>query len=63
MIWPKAAPGLPPEAIAYREPNGARGVWQLGVLALFSGAVAYWVMGRTGVKSGAALSCCCCRWR
>ncbi|CAO3360577.1 TRAP dicarboxylate transporter, DctM subunit, unknown substrate 6 [Azospirillum melinis] len=53
MIWPKAAPGLPPEAIAYREPNGARGVWQLGVLALFSGAVAYWVMGRTGVKSGA----------
>ena len=53
MIWPKAAPGLPPEAIAYREPNGARGVWQLGLLTLFSGAVAYWVMGRTDVKSGA----------
>ncbi|PWC67829.1 TRAP transporter large permease subunit [Azospirillum sp. TSH58] len=53
MIWPKAAPGLPPEAIAHREPNGARGVWQLGLLALFSGAVATWVMGRTDVKSGA----------
>ncbi|MBK4722614.1 TRAP transporter large permease subunit [Azospirillum sp. YIM DDC1] len=53
MIWPKAAPGLPPEAIAHREPNGTRGVWQLGLLALFAGAVATWVMGRTDVKSGA----------
>ncbi|CAO3381631.1 TRAP dicarboxylate transporter, DctM subunit, unknown substrate 6 [Azospirillum argentinense] len=53
MIWPKAAPGLPPEAIAHREPNGARGVWQLGLLTLFSGGVATWVMGRTDVKSGA----------
>ncbi|WP_237908183.1 TRAP transporter large permease [Azospirillum brasilense] len=53
MIWPKAAPGLPPEAIAHREPNGARGVWQLGLLALFAGGVATWVMGRTDVKSGA----------
>ncbi|WP_411800660.1 TRAP transporter large permease [Azospirillum agricola] len=53
MIWPKAAPGLPLEAIAYREPSGARGIWNLGVLAVFSGAVAYWVMGRTEVKAGA----------
>ncbi|WP_085552468.1 MULTISPECIES: TRAP transporter large permease [Azospirillum] len=53
MVWPKAAPGLPLEAIAYREPSGARGIWNLGVLAVFSGAVAYWVMGRTEVKAGA----------
>jgi len=53
MIWPKAAPGLPLEAIGYREPNGARGIWNLGVLAVFSGAVAYWVMSQTEVKAGA----------
>src|SRR5512145_2816950 len=32
MIDPKAAPGLPLEAVGFREPNGSRGVWQLGVL-------------------------------
>ncbi|MCG5238613.1 TRAP transporter large permease subunit [Azospirillum doebereinerae] len=53
MIWPKAAPGLPLEAIGYREPNGARGIWNLGVLAVFSGAVAYGVMAQTEVKAGA----------
>jgi tripartite ATP-independent transporter DctM subunit len=53
MIWPKAAPGLPPDAIGYREPDGARGIWNLGVLAAFSGAVAYWVMSQTEVNAGA----------
>ncbi len=53
ILFPHMAPGLPPEAIAYREPNGARGVWQLGLLSVFSGGVAYWVMGRTSVSSGA----------
>src|ERR687890_186817 len=32
LISPKSAPGLPAEAIGYREPSGARGVWQLGIL-------------------------------
>src|ERR1700754_621063 len=41
MVFPKAAPGLPPEAIGFKEPNGSRGVWQLGVLVLFSGIVGY----------------------
>ncbi len=34
------------EAIGHREPNGTRGVWQLGVLALFSGLIAYYLMVR-----------------
>ncbi len=52
-IYPKAAPGLPPEAIGYREPNGARGVWQLAVLAAFSGLVGTYIMYQTDVKGGA----------
>jgi TRAP-type mannitol/chloroaromatic compound transport system permease large subunit len=53
MIWKNAAPGLPADAIGYREPDGARGVWHLGVLTLFSGLVGYWVMTQTNVKGGA----------
>ncbi len=53
LIYPKTAPGLPVDAIGYREPDGARGVWQLGVLVLFSGLVGYYVMTQTGIKSGA----------
>src|SRR6266704_240980 len=37
MLFPKWTPGLPVDAIGYRESDGARGVWQLGVLVLFSG--------------------------
>jgi TRAP-type mannitol/chloroaromatic compound transport system permease large subunit len=54
-LFPTAAPGLPARAIGYREPNGARGVWQLGLLVLFSAAVAYYVMRQTNVRSGADL--------
>jgi TRAP-type mannitol/chloroaromatic compound transport system permease large subunit len=53
IFYPNAAPGLPKEAIGYREPNGARGVWQLGVLVLFSAVVAYWLMKQTNVRAGA----------
>jgi tripartite ATP-independent transporter DctM subunit len=53
IIYPKSVPGLPVETIIYREPSGARGVWQLGVLVVFSGLVAYYVMTQTDVKSGA----------
>src|SRR5205814_10642299 len=28
IFYPKAAPGLPVDAIGFREPDGARGVWQ-----------------------------------
>ncbi|HWK97451.1 MAG TPA: TRAP transporter large permease subunit [Pseudolabrys sp.] len=53
MASPKSAPGLPQEAIGYREPSGARGVWQLGVLVVFSGLVAYFLMTQTNVRGGA----------
>src|SRR5712672_350963 len=53
VLYPKAAPGLPVEDIGYREPDGARGVWQLGILVLFSGVVAYWLMKQTNVRAGA----------
>ncbi|WP_230533037.1 TRAP transporter large permease [Microvirga roseola] len=53
MIDPKAAPGLPKEAIGYLEPNGARGVWQLGVLVAFSGLVGYYVLMQTETRAGA----------
>ena len=53
MVNKDAAPGLPLDAIGYREPDGARGVWQLGVLTLFSGLVGYYVMLQTGIRAGA----------
>jgi tripartite ATP-independent transporter DctM subunit len=53
IFFPKSAPGLPPEAIGYREPDGARGVWQLGTLVVFSGLVGYYVLSQTGTKAGA----------
>ena len=49
----RPAPGLPLEAIGYREPDGARGVWQLGVLVLFSGLVGYYVLSQTDTRAGA----------
>src|ERR1051326_7026385 len=53
ILYPKAAPGLPVEDIGYREPDGARGVWQLGVLVAYSGVVAYYLMRGTNVRAGA----------
>jgi tripartite ATP-independent transporter DctM subunit len=53
MLFPKATPGLPQEAVGFREDNGRRGVWQLGVLVLLAGIVGYYVIKRTDVKGGA----------
>ncbi|MBJ6127605.1 TRAP transporter large permease [Microvirga splendida] len=53
MISPQAAPGLPLEAVGFREPNGSRGVWQLGVLVLFSGLVGYYILSQTDTRAGA----------
>jgi tripartite ATP-independent transporter DctM subunit len=53
LIKPTAAPGLPQDAIGFREPSGARGVWQLGVLVLFSGIVGYYVLSQTDTRAGA----------
>jgi len=53
ILYPKAAPGLPVEDIGFREPDGGRGVWQLGVLVLFSAVVAVYLMKQTNVRAGA----------
>jgi tripartite ATP-independent transporter DctM subunit len=53
VFYPKAAPGLPAEAIGFREPSGARGVWQLGVMVVFSAFVSVYLMKTTNVRAGA----------
>jgi tripartite ATP-independent transporter DctM subunit len=44
LIFPKAAPGLPPEAIGFREKDGSRGLASLGVLTLASVVFGWFVM-------------------
>ena len=53
VLYPNAAPGLPVADIGFREPDGARGVWQLGVLVVFAGLVSYYLMRATNVRAGA----------
>ncbi|HZT26006.1 MAG TPA: TRAP transporter large permease subunit [Pseudolabrys sp.] len=53
ILFPKATPGLPRDAVGFREDNGNRGIWQLGILVLFSAIVGYEVISRTEVKAGA----------
>ena len=52
LLFPKAAPGLPPEAIGFREPNGSRGLISLAVLAAAS-VVFGWFMMRNSDTRGA----------
>jgi len=52
VIYPKAAPGLPVEAVGYREPDGSRGLTSLGILALASGVFG-WLMMRNSATHGA----------
>ena len=40
----KAAPGLPADAVGFREPSGNRGLLSLGILVLLSGCAAYYTM-------------------
>jgi len=44
LISPKSAPGLPPEAVGYKEANGSRGLTSLLILTLVSAAVGWYVM-------------------
>jgi tripartite ATP-independent transporter DctM subunit len=44
IFFPKATPGLPVEAVGYREPNGDRGLISLAILAVASGIFAWFVM-------------------
>jgi tripartite ATP-independent transporter DctM subunit len=52
IFSPKAAPGLPMEAVGFREDNNSRGLPSLGILALASGVFA-WFMMRNSETHGA----------
>src|SRR5487761_710896 len=52
LIFPKAAPGLPADAIGFREKDGSRGLFSLGMLALASVAFG-WLMMRHSDTHGA----------
>ncbi|HYV70321.1 MAG TPA: TRAP transporter large permease subunit [Pseudolabrys sp.] len=44
LLYPKATPGLPVEAVGFREPGGSRGLTSLAVLTLISGVFGYMMM-------------------
>ena len=52
IVAPKATPGLPAEAVGFREASGSRGLISLGVLAVIS-AVFGWLMMRHSETHGA----------
>ena len=52
VLFPKATPGLPPEAVGFRESNGSRGLISLAMLALAS-ALFGWLMMRDSTSHGA----------
>ena len=53
MLYPNAAPGLPPEARTLREPNGKAGYPSLATVVVASSVAAYLIMRQTDVKAGA----------
>jgi TRAP-type mannitol/chloroaromatic compound transport system permease large subunit len=53
VFFPKAAPGLPPEAIIYHEPDGRRGVISLAAVVAISSVASIWYMRTTNVRGGA----------
>jgi TRAP-type mannitol/chloroaromatic compound transport system permease large subunit len=53
ILFPEATPGLPPEAITFREASGKRGVWSLVVLIGIAAVCSYLYMRTTQVKAGA----------
>ena len=52
LIFPKATPGLPPDAIGFREHDGGRGLRSLGVLTIASAAFG-WLVMRNSTSHGA----------
>jgi len=52
LIYPKATPGLPIEAVGFREPSGSRGLTSLAVLTVASGIFG-WAMMRNSATRGA----------
>ena len=52
VLYPKATPGLPAEAVGFREPGGSRGLTSLAVLTIVSGVFG-WLMMRNSTTRGA----------
>ncbi len=52
MLFPKATPGLPPEAIGFRESDGSRGLTSLAILAIVSSLFG-WLIMRQSTSHGA----------
>ena len=52
MFYPKATPGLPVEAVGFREADGSRGLISLAILAVVSAGFG-WVMMRGSTSHGA----------
>jgi TRAP-type mannitol/chloroaromatic compound transport system permease large subunit len=52
-FMPTAAPGLPPEALTYKEADGRRGIGSLVVVVVAAGLAAYLFMRTTEVRAGA----------
>jgi tripartite ATP-independent transporter DctM subunit len=48
LVYPKATPGLPPEAVGFREANGGRGLTSLAILAVISGVFGWYRMRDSG---------------
>ena len=53
MLYPNAAPALPPEARVLREPNGKAGYPSLAIVVVAASVAAYLIMRQTDVKAGA----------
>ena len=49
VVSPKSAPGLPQEAVGFREDNGSRGLWSLLVLTLASAAFGLYMLHGSSV--------------
>jgi TRAP-type mannitol/chloroaromatic compound transport system permease large subunit len=52
ILFPKATPGLPAEAVGFREPDGSRGLISLAMLTVVSGVFG-WLMMRHSTTHGA----------
>jgi TRAP-type mannitol/chloroaromatic compound transport system permease large subunit len=52
IVFPKSTPGLPAEAVGFRETDGGRGLWSLLILAIASGVFG-WLMMRSSDTHGA----------
>src|SRR3974390_1303399 len=48
LFYPKATPGLPAEAVGFREPDGSRSLTSLGILTVVSGIFGWFVMRNAG---------------